>query len=268
MLTVLVGCSSKPQIKDEDVSETTTTVEVVLELTNPSQSVIPFAGHVPTTIERSCTQENPLPTSAFTESKLSTSRRLSTTAIGTSAVKHPISTTVSYTKKPAKTTVTNSTTTAVPNATAADAQKIAQLMVEYINCYRSQNGVTGATILPGLTDYAVYRSQQLVFNFAHDVADERKAATALRYGDYINPPDYGMIGEPYYTTNAREAIIKAGYAGTVDIVARQLALLVRNSPGHWNYVGGQRYRYIAVGVTYESGLWYCDIAVSSVNTDE
>ena len=64
-----------------------------------------------------------------------------------------------------------------------------------------------------------------------------------------------------------EAIAKAGYVGTVDEVAYRLATLVRNSAEHWCYIGSAEYGYIAVGVTYESGMWYCDIAVAAENTD-
>ena len=76
-----------------------------------------------------------------------------------------------------------------------------------------------------------------------------------------------MTGEPYYTANAREAIAKTEYGGTVDDVAKHFARMARNSSSHWTYVGGARYVYIAVGVTYQNGTWYCDIAVTSVNTD-
>ena len=73
--------------------------------------------------------------------------------------------------------------------------------------------------------------------------------------------------EPYYRANANEAIAKAGYVGTVDEVAYKLATLVKNSAEHWCYIGSAEYGYIAVGVTYESGMWYCDIAVAAENTD-
>lgn len=155
----------------------------------------------------------------------------------------------------------------IPKATAADAKAIASKMVEYINAYRAEQGVSAAVVLPGLTKYAEYRSRQLVSNFAHDTVDEREAATALEYGEYIDPPLYGMTGEPYYTANAREAIVKAGYSGSVDNVAQNIAMLIRNSSGHWEYVGGEKYSYIAVGITYDSGYWYCDIAMTRENTD-
>lgn len=152
-----------------------------------------------------------------------------------------------------------------PNATAADSSKIADLVVKYINDYRTAQGVPTAARLPGLTGYAEYRSHQLISNFAHDTDDERAAATALQYGDYIDPALYGMTGEPYYTANVREAIAKGGYTGMIDEVAQSLAQLVRNSSSHWSYVGSSEYLYIGVGVTYESGMWYCDIALSREN---
>lgn len=156
------------------------------------------------------------------------------------------------------------TTPKAPNAGAADTSAVAQRVLEYINQYRS----SPATRLSGLTEYAQYRSRQLVSNFAHDTADQRAAATALQYGEYVDPSLFGGSGQPYYTANAREAIAKAGYTGTVDEVALSLATLVRNSANHWNYIGDPEYCFIAVGITYDSGMWYCAITVASENTDE
>lgn len=151
-----------------------------------------------------------------------------------------------------------------PRAGRNDTAAVAQRVLEYINQYRS----SPATRLSGLTEYAQYRSRQLVSNFAHDTADQRAAATALQYGEYVDPSVFGGSGQPYYRANAREAIAKAGYVGTIDEVAMKLATLVKNSPNHWNYIGDSQYCYIAVGVTYESDMWYCAITVASENTDE
>lgn len=151
-----------------------------------------------------------------------------------------------------------------PRAGRNDTAAVAQRVLEYINQYRSSS----ATRLSGLTEYAQYRSRQLVSNFAHDTADQRAAATALQYGEYVDPSVFGGSGQPYYRANAREAIAKAGYVGTIDEVAMKLATLVKNSPNHWNYIGDSQYCYIAVGVTYESDMWYCAITVASENTDE
>lgn len=149
------------------------------------------------------------------------------------------------------------------NATSADSKEIAEKILGYINSYRAVPAIK----LEGLTEYAEYRSRQLIKRFAHNTEDERAAATALQYGEYVDPSLYGMNGEPYYTSCSREAIAKAGYAGTVDEIAKRFADLIKNSAKHWAYVGADEYSYIAVGVTYESGMWYCDVAVTSENTD-
>lgn len=154
-----------------------------------------------------------------------------------------------------------------PKATAADAGAIATKIVEYLNAYRTEQGSPAATVLPGLTQYAAYRSRQLVTNFAHDTSDERAAATALEYGSYIDPSLYGMTGDPYYTANAREAIAKTDFGGSIDAIAARLARMARNSSSHWSYVGSAQYSYIGVGISYNNGVWYCNIAVTGSNTD-
>lgn len=151
-----------------------------------------------------------------------------------------------------------------PMAGASDTKAVAKEVQKYVNEFRNSPAVS----LTGLTGYAEYRSRQIVSNFAHDTNDQRAAATALQYGEYVDPSVYGGSGEPYYRANAREAIAKAGYSGTVDEVALKLAILIKNSPNHWNYIGSSEYGYIAVGVTYESGMWYCVLTVATENTDK
>lgn len=167
-------------------------------------------------------------------------------------------------KEPETTEPPAETVPTEPRAGKNDTAAVAQRVLEYINQYRS----SPATRLSGLTEYAQYRSRQLVSNFAHSTADQRAAATALQYGEYVDPSVFGGNGQPYYRANAREAIAKAGYVGTIDEVAMKLATLVKNSQNHWNYIGDSQYCYIAVGVTYESDMWYCAITVASENTDE
>ncbi|MBR2406015.1 MAG: lipoprotein [Clostridia bacterium] len=144
-----------------------------------------------------------------------------------------------------------------------DSLEVANRVLYYINEFREEPAI----YLPGLAEYARYRSRQLISNFAHSTADQRAAATALQYGEYVDPGVFGGRGEPYYSANAREAIAKAGYVGTVDEVAFKLASLVKNSPSHWNYIGSSEYTYIAVGVIYESDMWYCAIEVTMQNTE-
>ena len=152
----------------------------------------------------------------------------------------------------------------VKNAGKEDERAVAQKVLEYINGYREVPAVS----LSGLAGYAQYRSKQLVSNFSHDTNDQRIAATELKYGEYMDPTLFGGSGEPYYRANAREAIVKAGYVGSVDYVAQELAKLVYQSKSHWSYIGASEYGYIAVGITYKSDMWYCAITVTAQNTDE
>ncbi len=150
-------------------------------------------------------------------------------------------------------------------ATENDHAEIAKAVVKYINEYRASQGASPATQLPGLSEYAKYRSKQLVTNFAHDTNDVRAAATALKYGEYVDPSVHGLDGEPYYRPCAREAIGQFGKIGTIDEVAQHIANMFFNSSGHWSYVGSSEYSYIGIGITYTANRWYCDIAVSNEN---
>lgn len=281
-LVIVSGCSLETHKNETNVSVTSGYNDTKQDEATTSQKETTNAEEIPATTERSddttikqevstesnahtteCTVENN--DKEPTQSKKETTTEDSNT-VTTSKIEKPKeennfenSTEGSTSSPPSEPTV--------PKASAADEQVVAQKIVEYINMYRAEQGVSSASVLPGLTKYAEYRSRQLVSNFAHDTADERKAATNLKYGEYIEPSLYGMTGEPYFTANAREAIAKTEYGGTVDDVAKYIARIARNSSSHWSYVGGPRYTYIAVGVTYEGGIWYCDIAMSSVNTD-
>ena len=157
-------------------------------------------------------------------------------------------------------------------ASAADAQKIADQVITYINQYRKAQGGTQIAKLPGMTQVAQMRSKQLVTNFEHSTEDQRKATMYYKYGEYINAAEWGMTGENYYELPAREAIGQSYTVGSVDEIAKNLADGVHNSSGHWSYVGSSSYSYIAVGVTYgrcsgsSTGYgWYCCIYVSNTN---
>lgn len=283
-LIVTAGCSSKSHLDESRVSETSSYVESQQDPTTTSQKETSNAESNPTTTERSDDTTTEIEVSTETQppktdNEVKSDKKEPQQSVnGTTAEKGTSSqVTTSTEEKPKeeskKEETTDSSTSSVtseptiPKATAADAKAVASKMVEYINTYRAEQGVSAAVVLPGLTKYAEYRSRQLISNFAHDTVDERAAATALEYGEYVDPPLYGMTGEPYYTANAREAIAKTQFGGTVDDVAEHLARMARNSASHWSYVGGARYVYIAIGITYENGTWYCDIAMTSVNTD-
>ena len=154
----------------------------------------------------------------------------------------------------------------IPPKPSADL--VAQKVAEYINQFRTEQGDVTATVIPGLTEYCKYRCTQLKTNFAHDTADQRAAAEALQYGEYVDWSLYGIEGEEnYYTANVREAIGKGNWGGTADEIAYSIANGLRNSKGHWSYVGSSKYTYMAVGVIYDGYYWYVCVCMDSENTD-
>ena len=145
---------------------------------------------------------------------------------------------------------------------------VAQKVAEYINQFRTEQGDVTTTVIPGLTEYCKYRCTQLKTNFAHDTTDQRAAAEALQYGEYVDWSLYGIEGEEnYYTANVREAIGKGNWGGTADEIAYSIANGFRNSKGHWSYVGSSKYTYMAVGVMYDGYYWCVCVCMDSENTD-
>ena len=154
----------------------------------------------------------------------------------------------------------------VPPKPSADT--VAQKVAEYINQFRTEQGDVTATVIPGLTEYCNYRCTQLKTNFAHDTNDQRAAAEALQYGEYVDWSLYGIEDEEnYYTANVREAIGKGNWGGTADEIAFSIANGFRNSKGHSSYVGSSKYTYMAVGVMYDGYYWYVCVCMDSENTD-
>ena len=154
----------------------------------------------------------------------------------------------------------------IPPKPSADL--VAQKVAEYINQFRTEQGDVTATVIPGLTEYCKYRCTQLKTNFAHDTTDQRAAAEALQYGEYVDWSLYGIESEEnYYTANVREAIGKGNWGGTADEIAYSIANGFRNSKGHWSYVGSSKYTYMAVGVMYDGYYWYVCVCMDSENTD-
>ncbi len=149
-----------------------------------------------------------------------------------------------------------------------DADEVARKTAEYINRLRAEQGSTVVTILPGLTEVAKFRSQQLITNFAHDTEDERKALAKYKYGEFVDMTELGYDASySYYTYNGGEAIAKGNWTGTADEIAWKIANGFKNSKGHWAYVGSSEYEYMAVGITFNpSDLhWYCCVCMSGTN---
>lgn len=148
-------------------------------------------------------------------------------------------------------------------AEAPTANEVARKTAEKINALRQAQGSPAATILPGLGKVATYRSEQLITNFSHESSPD--ACTVLKYGEYVDMSDCGMPEASYYRGYNAEAAARGNWTGTADEIAGKIANGFRNSAGHWRYVGSAEYTYMAVGITYKSGTWYCCVCVSSQN---
>ncbi len=141
--------------------------------------------------------------------------------------------------------------------------EIERLVIEKVNAYRMAQGDTAATMLPGLTEVARYRANELTINFEH--RGEQHVSTELKYGQYVDLAPYGMPEESYYKGFSREAIGMGDWFGTAESISDRIVDGFHHSKGHWSYVGSSKYPYIAVGVTKANSKWYVCICMSEEN---
>ena len=186
--------------------------------------------------------------------------------------------------KPAETTPTQTETTEPPKTeetkpaepeetipavtmpTRPAASEIEPLVAQYLNEYRSAQGSGSMTVLPGLTEVARFRAEQLITDFSHNSNPD--ACTMLQYGEYIDMTELGLdASHNYYQGYDAEACAKGNWSGSAEDIARKIADGFRNSSGHWRYLGSSEYTYMAVGLTYDThtAKWYCCVCVSSKN---
>jgi len=148
-----------------------------------------------------------------------------------------------------------------PEVDPADIEK---LVIEKVNAYRIAQGDTAATMLPGLTEVARYRANELTTNFSH--SGHQDACNALQYGEFIDMTLYGgTANDNYYRGYSREAIGMGDWLGTAESMSDRIADGFHHSKGHWSYVGSSKYPYIAVGVTKANGKWYVCVCMSAEN---
>ncbi len=147
-----------------------------------------------------------------------------------------------------------------PEVNPAD---IERLVIEKINVYRTAQGDTAVTMLPGLTEVARYRANELTTNFEH--RGEQHVSTELKYGQYVDLAPYGLADHSYYKGYSREAIGIGDWFGTAESMSDRIADGFYHSKGHWAYVGNSKYPYIAVGVTKSNGKWCVCILMSDDN---
>lgn len=145
-----------------------------------------------------------------------------------------------------------------------DPADIERLVIEKVNAYRIAQGDMAATMLPGLTEVARYRANELTTNFSH--TSPRDACGVLKYGEFVDMTLYGLTAEDsYYQGFNREAIGMGDWFGTAESMSDRIADGFHLSKGHWSYVGSSKYSYIAVGITQDNGKWYICIYMSEEN---
>ena len=144
-----------------------------------------------------------------------------------------------------------------------DPADIERLVIEKVNAYRISQGDTAAMMLPGLTEVARYRANELTANFEH--RGEQHVSTELKYGQYVDLAPYGFPDDSYYKGYSREAIGMGDWFGTAESMSDRIADGFHHSKGHWSYVGSSKYPYIAVGVTKANDKWYVCILMSEEN---
>ena len=131
----------------------------------------------------------------------------------------------------------------------------------YLNKYRG----TPCTVLPGMSEVAQYRANQLTWNFAHSTADKRSALAYYGYGRWIDATLAGLEeSDSYYESDTAEAICRYFHGDTAEELGKTIADMIRNSNAHWCYVGDVQYSYMGIGVEYRDG-WYACVMVGTVN---
>ena len=144
-------------------------------------------------------------------------------------------------------------------------RQVAAYAAQYLNQYRG----SPCTVLSGMSQVAQYRASQLSWNFAHSTADKRAALAYYEYGRYIDATEFGDdASNSYWEADSAEAICGGFYGTDPEAMGKHIADLIRNSSGHWSYIGSSEYSYMGIGVEYREGStygWYACVMVGTVN---
>ena len=268
VLVGMVGCGGNTAPPTESppttVSKTTIT-EPPTETTPPATAVEPIEKEkesIPTESEEQATEPTVTATESPTTAKPKEESKPTATAKPTelSAAEN----TEFKKETPPKTEEPQEKTYVGIQWPEVDPAHIEKLVIEKINAYRIAQGDTAATMLPGLTEVARYRANELTTNFSH--SGHQNACNALQYGEFIDMTLYGGgTNDNYYRGYSQEAIGMGDWFGTAESMSDRIADGFHHSKGHWSYVGISEYPYIAVGVTKANGKWYVCVCMSAEN---
>ena len=147
------------------------------------------------------------------------------------------------------------------NYSYAYKREVASYAAKYLNQYRGSS----CTVLPGMSQVAQYRADQLTRNFAHSTSDKRKALAHYEYGRWIDATLAGLEeSDSYYESDTAEAICRYFHGDSPEELGKAIADLIYHSSSHWRYVGDSEYGYMGVGVEYRDG-WHACVMVGTVN---
>ena len=167
--------------------------------------------------------------------------------------------------EPPATEETEPTEPEVMEVTYEFKRQVAAYAAQYLNQYRG----SPCTVLSGMSQVAQYRASQLTWNFAHSTADKRAALAYYEYGRYIDATEFGDdASNSYWEADSAEAICGGFYGTDPEAMGKHIADLIRNSSGHWSYIGSSEYSYMGIGVEYREGStygWYACVMVGTVN---
>lgn len=281
-VTSVCGCSAK---KDHKVAETASVVETTAEETQSVDETEPSLENETeiiteevVSVEETTTEETtetattavevtepdtPAPTQKETEQETATQKQTEPPTTTQAATEAPTKAPKPTEKQTEASTKKQEETTTSYWAMQEDAPEIAKLIIKYINEYRVNEGtfklVQGTKEMQAFADL---RSQQLVTNFKHDDDDTLAAVKQLNYGEFWSDGFFQTYN------GSTEAIHMSYTSGTIEEVARCAADGLHGSKAHWSYLGNvnnecSEYKYIAVGLTYNKGFWYCAVWIDA-----
>ena len=264
VLVSMVGCGGNTAPPPTE-SPTTTVSETVIKET-PTETLPPVTAVEPTEKEKGLpptesTDQATVPTATATEP--TTTAEPKEEPKPTETTKPAAENTEPIEETPSETEETQEEIYVGIQWPEVDPADIERLVIEKVNAYRMAQGDTAATMLPGLTEVARYRANELTTNFEH--RGEQHVSTELKYGQFIDLAPYGMPDDSYYKGYSREAIGMGDWFGTAESMSDRIADGFHHSKGHWSYVGSSKYPYIAVGVAKANGKWYVCICMSEEN---
>lgn len=136
-------------------------------------------------------------------------------------------------------------------------QELAVRVLESINQVRVKEGNLPLIFPSGMCSVALFRSEQLVDNFAHDILDIRHAHKEFHYGKYVNMTYHGYADSyNYYTSETQESI---GCFQVLDDLDEQSATIVRELQANtsiWNHLTSPITKFTGIGCTHSNGKWY------------